>query len=62
LAADYFSTIGYKCPETSNPADYYMILMSAESANDQDNDGNSKPKNEIELSREYTKKITYIND
>ena len=27
LAVDYFSTINYKCPELSNPADYFMIQI-----------------------------------
>ena len=26
LAVDYFSGIGYKCPELSNPADYFMVF------------------------------------
>lgn len=31
LAVDYFAGIGYKCPELSNPADYFMSIMSIES-------------------------------
>jgi len=27
----YFDSIGYKVPEFSNPADYYMAMMSIES-------------------------------
>jgi len=41
LAVDYFSNIGYKCPELSNPADYFMGIMSIESIEnemDQDDD------------------------
>ena len=34
LACDYFAGIGYKCPDTSNPADYFMIIMSEENPND----------------------------
>jgi hypothetical protein len=30
-ATDFFSDIGYKCPELSNPADYFMSMMSIES-------------------------------
>ena len=30
FAVDYFSNIGYKCPELSNPADYFMSIMSIE--------------------------------
>jgi hypothetical protein len=31
LAVDYFAGIGFKCPELSNPADYFMSMMSIES-------------------------------
>ena len=31
LAVDYFANINYKCPELSNPADYFMSIMSIES-------------------------------
>ena len=27
----YFGTIGYKCPELSNPCDFFMSMMSKES-------------------------------
>jgi len=30
LAVDYFSGIGFKCPELSNPSDYFMSIMSIE--------------------------------
>lgn len=30
-AVDYFAKIGYPCPELSNPADYFMSMMSIES-------------------------------
>ena len=29
-AVDHFTQIGYKCPEMSNPADYFMSIMSYE--------------------------------
>jgi hypothetical protein len=28
---DYFGRIGFQCPELSNPADYFMTMMSIES-------------------------------
>ena len=28
---DYFKSIGYECPELTNPADYFMAMMSIES-------------------------------
>jgi len=30
LSVDYFSQIGWKCPELSNPSDYFMAIMSIE--------------------------------
>jgi hypothetical protein len=30
LAVDYFTSIGYSCPEMTNPADYFMSIMSYE--------------------------------
>ena len=37
LAVDYFSTINYKCPELSNPADYFMMIISIESVEPEEN-------------------------
>ena len=31
LAVDYFARINFQCPELSNPADYFMSMMSIES-------------------------------
>lgn len=31
LSVDYFSGIGQVCPELSNPADFFMTMMSIES-------------------------------
>lgn len=30
LAVDYFRSIGYQCPDLTNPADYFMTIMSKE--------------------------------
>lgn len=30
-SVDYFSNLGYTCPDTSNPCDYFMTMMSKES-------------------------------
>jgi len=30
-AVDYFKSIDFPCPELSNPADYFMSIMSIES-------------------------------
>ena len=29
-AVDYFASINFKCPELSNPSDYFMSIMSVE--------------------------------
>lgn len=38
LAVDYFTKINYKCPELSNPADYFMAIMSIETIESEDTD------------------------
>jgi len=30
-SVDYFGELGYLCPDTSNPCDYFMSMMSKES-------------------------------
>lgn len=37
-AVDYFAKINYRCPELSNPADYFMAIMSIETIETQDTD------------------------
>lgn len=61
LACDYFASLNYKCPNASNPADYFMTLMSIENPNESEIDG-QKPKSEQEIIREYNKKINYLNE
>lgn len=36
LAVDYFTQINYRCPELSNPSDYFMSIMSIESIEEED--------------------------
>lgn len=60
-ASDYFAKIGYECPAMSNPADYFMTIMSPENAGDEEEE-NYKPKTEAELFKEYKKKINYLCD
>ena len=36
LAVDYFARINFKCPELSNPSDYFMSIMSIESIENDD--------------------------
>lgn len=41
-AVDYFSSIDYVCPNLSNPADYFMNIMSIESIEMPDHDPNDE--------------------
>lgn len=56
IACDYFSAIGYNCPEMSNPADYFMTVLSCENPNETEF-VEGKQKTEAECLRDYTKKI-----
>ena len=38
IAVDHFTRIGYKCPERTNPADFFMNMMSIEAMDDVDDD------------------------
>jgi ABC-type multidrug transport system ATPase subunit len=68
LAVDYFSSINYKCPEMSNPADYFMTIISIESIGEEEN---LDPAQEVKVQtaedlrkvqEEYTKKIAYFDE
>jgi hypothetical protein len=41
LSVENFGSIGYQCPELSNPCDFFMSMMSKESLefDNEDNDG-----------------------
>ena len=57
IAINYFSNIGYTCPEHSNPADYFMNIMSIES-NDIDHDNlEVVHKRQSQVEEEYNQKI-----
>jgi len=43
----------------SNPADYFMSMMSMENPNEIDSDS-GRPKSEAEITKEYNRKIIYI--
>ena len=38
FAVDHFAKLNYKCPQLSNPADYFMQIMSIESIEQPDTD------------------------
>jgi len=62
LSVEYFSNIGYKCPELSNPCDFFMSMMSKESIefDVEENDAEIMDDGAIEI--EYQKLINYFDD
>ena len=63
LAVDYFGGIGYKCPDMTNPADFFMNIMSCENPNEIESDAsNGVIKTEAEILKEFSKKINYLNE
>lgn len=41
LAVDHFASIDFRCPELSNPADYFMSIMSIESHENEELEDNN---------------------
>ncbi len=41
-SVDYFAEIGYPCPDMCNPADYFMTMLSAENAVDDDDESDER--------------------
>jgi hypothetical protein len=62
LAVDYFASINFRCPELSNPADYFMSIMSIESHEQEDiEDKHELVKSQTQIFEEYTKRIEYFH-
>ena len=61
LAVEYFSSVGYSCPQQTNPADYFMEIMSIETNEiDAENDEVLvKRKSQMEV--DYKKKIDQLH-
>lgn len=65
-SSDYFAKIGYDCPAMSNPADYFMTVMSPENSNDDEYESDSSSsapkriKTEAEIMIDYNKKIEHL--
>ena len=61
-AVSYFSSIGYKCPEHTNPSDYFMNIMSVEydELDDENTENLKKRKSEMEIN--FSKKIDSFVD
>lgn len=61
LSVDYFSSIGWKCPELTNPSDYFMAIMSIETIESEEADkGNEDQRDQI--MEQYQKRINFFNN
>ena len=62
-AVNYFGSIGFKCPELSNPADFFMSMMSKESIEfeKEDESGSANVDGEY-IEQEYMKLIKFFDD
>jgi len=60
-AVDYFASIGQECPPRTNPADFFMNMMSIEALDDPDvEDEKELKKRRTEVERDYKKHIDYL--
>jgi hypothetical protein len=65
LAVDYFGGIGFQVPQLSNPADYFMSIMSIESIERADVDPTDKAAVEKafkDVQTTYDQRIKLFND
>lgn len=62
-AVDYFSSIGEKCPERTNPADFFMNMMSLEALDEPDlEDEEELKKTRTMIEGDYKRKIGFLSD
>ena len=62
-AVDYFASIGEKCPERTNPADYFMNMMSIEAMDEIDTEDQEElKKTRTMMEVDYKKKIAFLSD
>jgi hypothetical protein len=65
LSVEYFAKIGFQIPELSNPADYFMSIMSIESIQKADVDPNDKDaveKANLDVYKTYSDRIKLFDD
>lgn len=55
MAIPYFSTIGHNCPAQSNPADFFMSMMSIESLEIEDQEEITGEK--MDINKKYKEMI-----
>ena len=62
LAVDYFSSIQYQCPDLSNPADYFMSMMSIEQIELEKQTAGETILDKDKIEEEYQERIKYFVD
>ncbi len=62
LAVDYFAGIQFKCPELSNPADYFMSIMSIESQEPDEIDEKQALLSQEEVKQKYDEQIAHFDN
>ena len=60
-AVEYFSSINFKCPELTNPADYFMSIMSIESLETDDDINEDKKIVEKRIQQIYKERIEFFD-
>lgn len=61
LAVNYFGGIGFQCPELSNPADYFMTMMSIESIElDNQNETGAAALDKDAIEERYSEQIAHF--
>ena len=62
-AVDHFKLWGYECPHLTNPADYFMNMMSIEAYQDIDeSDEDQLRKSRSKVQEDYNQKIDFLAD
>jgi ABC-type multidrug transport system ATPase subunit len=64
FAVDYFTNINYPCPDQTNPADFFMSIMSRETHEDEvetENNSNALFNSKLTLEESYRKKVDYFD-
>ena len=61
FSVDYFRSIGYECPDLTNPADYFMSMMSIETYQNQSINGEHHHE-EQRIQKLYERKVKYLAD
>lgn len=62
LAVDYFAGINYPCPDQTNPADFFMTILSSETHDDDEFENpNDLFQSQLSNRQKFEKKIEYFH-